>query len=251
MKPLAGKRIVVTRPAGQSAPFIGKIEKAGGTAYAVPLIAFKEAFDQQDEKMLSRLHTYDWIIFTSKNGVDFFMRKAGSRLQELDVKWAAIGTKTAKAMNAYGLTVSYMPLSFSADDVADEIQSGRFSPRNALIPKGNLARSLVGQAIRQNGGQADDWIVYETYFPEEAKRSMLELIRSKGADMYTFTSPSAVRHFAAILTSAGEPLPAADYAVIGPVTEKEAKAFGIPVSISPEEYTVDALMKEITTYYKE
>jgi uroporphyrinogen-III synthase len=251
MKPLADKRIVVTRPAGQAAPFIGKIEKAGGTAYAVPLLAFRPAEDKMDEAVLSSLHTYDWIILTSKNGVDFFMQKVGDRVNEVKAKWAAIGAKTAEVMESYGLSVSYMPKHFSADYVVDEMNKGLFLPEKVLIPKGNLARSVIADTIRQLGKQADDWIVYETYFPKEEQENLLKLIGTGKMDMYTFTSPSAVRHFIQVLKEVEEPLPKAHYAVIGPVTEKEAKCFGIPISVSPADFTVDALVKEICEFYKE
>ncbi|WP_046173986.1 uroporphyrinogen-III synthase [Domibacillus indicus] len=251
MKPLAGKRIVVTRPAGQAAPFIGKIEKAGGTAYAVPLIAFQPFEDEQDEVILQNLHTYDWILFTSKNGVDFFMEKAGRHLKKIQAKWAAIGKQTARAMEAYGLPVSYMPASFSAEDLTEEIKKGLFLPEKVLIPKGSLARSLISGTLRRKGIQADDWIVYETYFPEEEQANLLKLIRTEKMDMFTFTSPSAVRHFVKILQEAGEPFPDADYGVIGRVTKKEAMSFEIPISVCPAEFTVDALVNEIKKFYKE
>lgn len=252
--PLSGKRIVVTRPRGQAAPFIDKIEKAGGTAYAVPLIAFRMHEDIQDEAVLNQLFTYDWIIITSKNGVDFFMKKVkkvGMDIKTVPAKFAAIGTKTAEALKRYGITVSYIPKRFSADDVAQDIETGRFTPKNALIPKGNLARDLIGETIRNTGAAADDWVVYETYFPEKEKEALLDLIRHEQIDMYTFTSPSAVRHFIHTLNEAEEPLPKADFACIGPVTKIEAEKYGIKVSICPDEYTIDALVSDMIYYYKE
>ena len=251
MKPLAGKRIVVTRPAGQAAPFIGKIEKAGGTAFAVPLIAFRAVEDGQDEAILNNLHTYDWILFTSKNGVDFFMQKTAPFLDKVKAKWAAIGTQTAQAIASYGLPVSYMPSRFSADHLAEEIQKGVFLPERVLIPKGSLARNLIADTIRQAGKQADDWVVYETYFPTEEQTNLLKIIRTEKVDMFTFTSPSAVRHFMKTLQEADETLPNTDYGVIGPVTEKEALSFGIPISVCPAEFTVEALVREISKFYKE
>jgi uroporphyrinogen-III synthase len=249
--PLSGKRIVVTRPAGQAAPFIDKIEKAGGTAYAVPLIAFRMCEDSQDETILNQLRTYDWIILTSKNGVDFFMKKAGAYVKQLPAKFAAIGTKTAKAIEAYGVMVSYIPERFSADDLAEEMKQGLFLPEKALIPKGNLSRSLIGDTIRRSGKEADDWIVYETYFPEEEKAKLLHLIRHEQIDMYTFTSPSAVRHFIHTLNESHEPIPKADFACIGPVTKKEAEKYGMTISICPDEYTIDSLVCDMSHYYKE
>lgn len=251
MKPLSGKRIAVTRPAGQAAPFIGKIEKAGGTAYAVPLIAFRKYSSGQDETVLKKLHTYDWIILTSKNGVDFFMQKAGHLVKNTPAKFAAIGKKTAKAIESYGFPVSYIPQQFSAEGLAEEIEKGLFLPETALIPKGNMARGMIAEAICRMGKKADDWIVYETYFPEEEKKKLIQLIQSAEIDMYTFTSPSAVRHFMKVLTEENEKLPNAHFACIGPVTKQEAVKFGVTVSICPSEYTIDALVCEMSKFYKE
>ncbi|OMP67536.1 uroporphyrinogen-III synthase [Domibacillus epiphyticus] len=253
-QPLSGKRIVVTRPAGQAAPFIDKIEKAGGTAYAVPLIAFRMCEDIRDDEVLSQLFTYDWIIITSKNGAEFFIEKlsrSNIEVKKIPSKFAAIGTKTAKVLEKYGVTVSYIPDRFSADDLANDIIAGRFTPRKALIPKGNLARDIIGHTIRQTGAAADDWIVYETYFPDDEKVKLLDLIRRKQADMFTFTSPSAVRHFIQTIKEENEPIPKADFACIGPVTKQEALKYGLAVSVCPEEYTIDALVEEMSSFYEE
>ncbi|OLN23502.1 hypothetical protein BTO30_05960 [Domibacillus antri] len=253
-QPLAGKHIVVTRPAGQAAPFIGKIEEAGGTAYAVPLIAFRMCEDIRDEAVLNQLFTYDWVIITSKNGADFFMKKvgqAGVDVRTLPAKFAAIGSKTAAVLEQYGVEVSHIPKRFSADDLVKEINNGRYMPKKALIPKGSLARDIIGETIRRSGAQAHDWIVYETYFPEDKKAELLDLIRHKAIDMYTFTSPSAVRHFVQIVNEGNEPIPAADFACIGPVTKKEAEKYGLAVSVCPEEYTMEALVQEMSDYYRE
>ncbi len=251
MKPLAGKHIVITRPAGQAAPFIGKIEEAGGTAYAVPLIAFKRTSNQKDDTIIKNLSTYDWIVLTSKNGVDFFMEKAGIHLLNIPAKFAAIGEKTAKAIESYGFSVSYIPNRFSADQLVKEIQQELFLPKKALIPKGNLARSIISNAIRQKGKKADDWIVYETFFPEEEKKKLRHFIKEKQMDMYTFTSPSAVQHFMKVVREENQALPDAHYACIGPITKKEAAKHGINVSVCPAEYTIDALVREIKYFYKE
>jgi uroporphyrinogen-III synthase len=147
--------------------------------------------------------------------------------------------------------VSYIPERFSADDLAEEMKQGLFLPEKALIPKGNLSRSLIGDTIRRSGKEADDWIVYETYFPEEEKAKLLDLIRHEQIDMYTFTSPSAVRHFIETLKEADEPVPVAFFACIGPVTKKEALKRGLTISVCPEEYTIDALVQEISDFYRE
>lgn len=251
MKPLAGKRIVVTRPAAQAAAFVRQLEEAGAAVLLVPLIDCKLHESAEDEAVYSKLSTYDWVIFTSKNAVSFFLEKAGSRVKNMPAKWAAVGKKTAEAMKACGLPVDYMPAVFSGEGIAADVQSGAFSPGRALIPKGNLAGSQIGKAIRQSGGTADEWIVYETWFPEQETSRLFDIVRSQQADMYTFFSPSAVQRFTALLQAAGEPLPAADIAVIGTTTAKAAEKLGLSVAVCPHTYTSDALAKDICLFYKE
>lgn len=247
MKPLSGKRVLITRPARQAASFCHMIEQAGGTAIAVPLIAFREA----EGEPVRSFDRYDWIVVTSKNGMDFLMKRVGDPARLAHVKWAAIGSKTAEAIESYGFAVSYKPAAYTADQLVEEIRAGLFLPERALLPKGNLARDIIGKAIRAQGKQADDWIVYETFFPEEQRDQLIQAVQTGNIEMYTFTSPSAVRHFYEALQAADVPIPAADYAVIGPVTEKEMRVYGLPVHVRAEPYTTKALCEAIVTYYKE
>ncbi|WP_100331749.1 uroporphyrinogen-III synthase [Bacillus xiapuensis] len=251
--PLKGKHILITRPRGQADSFIDKIEAAGGIAHAVPLIAFRPAYDKRESAILDQLNTYEWIILTSKNGVRFFFQRLeqlGIRRSRLTAKFAAIGTKTADALKQYGFQAQYVPQKFSADHFAKEIEAGCFRARKALIPKGNLARKKIAETLRQQGAAADEWIVYETIFPEEEKRRLIWLLQEKPIDVITFTSPSAVQHYAAAVEEAGI-RPSALIACIGPVTKKAAIKHGLSVAICPEEYTIEALAAKINHYYRE
>ncbi|MBM7648920.1 uroporphyrinogen-III synthase [Bacillus ectoiniformans] len=254
-QPLLGKQILITRPIGQSAVFADMIEEAGGVAHVVPLIAFRPFQDEHEHQYLQLLHTYDWMILTSKNGVDYFfsrLKKAGIDLNSLTNRFAVIGTKTEEALRQYGYSAEFMPGKFSADDFAKSIDSGAFSGKKVLIPKGNLARETIAAACRKHGIEADEWIVYETYFPKEEKQRLLSLLTEEKIDVITFTSPSAVRHFVQACEEGSYSLPDDRLiACIGPVTEKAAIQAGMNVRMSPEEYTVHALTKQIINYFRE
>ncbi|PAQ16691.1 uroporphyrinogen III synthase [Bacillaceae bacterium SAOS 7] len=252
LQPLHNKHILVTRPRGQAAPFIDKIKAAGGIAYAVPLIAFQAIQASNESVVVNKLCTYDWIILTSKNGVDFFFQ----RLEEMGVdrtrisaRFAAIGTKTAAVLQEYGFTADYIPEKFSADQLAKEIELGLFQAQNVLIPKGNLARTTIAEALRKQGVHVDEWIVYETFFPKEEKRRLVQLLQNERLDVITFTSPSAVRHFIDVIEEVDFSLSAV-IACIGPVTEAAVKKFGLSVSICPQEYTIEALITEMAQYFR-
>lgn len=253
-QPLLGKHVLVTRPRGQEDSFIDKIEAAGGIAHFVPLIAFRSFFDTREKERLQQLFTYDWIILTSKNGVDFFfqcLEKEGIDRTSLQARFAAIGTKTAAVLKKYGFHAEYIPERFSADQFAEEINSGRFEAKKVLIPKGNLARTAIADALREKGMTADEWVVYETYFPEEEKRHLIDLLKTEKTDVLTFTSPSAIRHFMETTQEAGiRELEHSVIACIGPVTKKEADHFGLRTQVCPDTYTSESLAEEIVRYFR-
>ncbi|MEK4028636.1 uroporphyrinogen-III synthase [Pseudobacillus sp. FSL P4-0506] len=253
-RPLAGKHVLVTRPRGQAASFIDKIETAGGIVHFVPLIAFQSFSDDREEEWLQQLSTYDWIILTSKNGVDFFFQQLKNRNIDRTVirgRFAAIGTKTAAVLQNYGFHAEYIPEKFSADQFVEEITGGRFEAKKVLIPKGNLARTAIADALREKGMTADEWIVYETYFPEEANQQLIDLLVTNKADILTFTSPSAVRHFMKAIKEVGmHTLEHSVVACIGPVTKKEADRFGLHTQICPEVYTSESLAEAIARYFR-
>ncbi|WP_338750451.1 uroporphyrinogen-III synthase [Bacillus sp. FJAT-52991] len=251
-QPLGNKHILVTRPKGQAAPFIDKIKAAGGIAYAVPLIAFRPVHATGEAGVVKQLCTYDWIILTSKNGVDFFfqrLKELGVDRTQIPARFAAIGTKTAAVLQEYGVKADYIPEKFSADQLAKEIELGLFQAQKVLIPKGNLARTTIAEALRKKGVQTDEWIVYETFFPVEEKSRLVDLLQKNQMDVITFTSPSAVRHFMDAVKEADISLSAV-IACIGPVTEAAVKKFALPVSICPEEYTIEALITEMAQYFR-
>ncbi|KAB7708605.1 uroporphyrinogen-III synthase [Bacillus aerolatus] len=252
--PLFGKHVLVTRPRGQAASFIDKIEAAGGMVHFVPLIAFRSFSDPNGKDRLQTLFTYDWIILTSKNGVDFFfqqLEKAGKDRADIQARFAAIGTETAAVLQTYGFQAEYIPEKFSADQFAKEITDGSFEATKVLIPKGNLARTMIADALRKKGMAADEWIVYETFFPEEEKARLIDLLQKERTDVITFTSPSSVRHFMKAAEEAGiDAFEQSVVACIGPVTKKEADRFGLHTKICPDVYTSESLAEAIDHYFR-
>ncbi|KKB35108.1 uroporphyrinogen-III synthase [Bacillus thermotolerans] len=252
--PLFGKSILVTRPKGQAASFVDRIEAVGGTVHLVPLIAFRSFEDDRKAERLKQLHTYDWIVLTSKNGVDFFfdhLERAGIEWKEIRSRFAVIGPKTEAALKKYGFKAEYIPDKFSADQFVKEISAGRFKTQRVLIPKGNLARAVIAKALREAGMTAEEWIVYETFFPEREKERLIRLLQREKLDVITFTSPSSVRHFMETvqLVSDGS-ISHSLIACIGPVTKQEAEKLGLRIDICPEVYTTDALVEEMIRYYR-
>ncbi|HZG70957.1 MAG TPA: uroporphyrinogen-III synthase [Chondromyces sp.] len=235
---------------------MNKIKELGGIPHSVPLIGFRNFMDSKEDVYLSQIFTYDWLIFTSKNGVDFFFQKLKENRVDyhaLNARIAVIGTKTNAALEKYGFRAQFIPDGFSAEHFAEHAVKNSFQANRVLIAKGNLARDLIARMLRGIGIEVDEWIVYETYLPKGESLRLVNVLKKETIDVVALTSPSTVRHF---IQSVGrhefsqlKPKPV--IACIGPVTKKEAERFGLDVAICPEEYTTDALIEEICRYYKE
>lgn len=254
--PLARKQILITRGQKQAAGFAAEIEQLGGTPHVVPLIAFQPVHDQREEEFLRRLEMFDWVIFTSKNGVDFFFQILSERdvnpQKSLLAKFAVVGAKTEQALNKHGFHADFVPDRYTADEFVRCIQNGRFRAERALIPKGNLSKESIARALRSTGASAEEWIVYETIFPKESEEKLVSLLNHDILDVACFTSPSTVRHFMRVVEEhqLKRHLTRILFASIGPVTSKELRQYRLPVHICPGEYTMDALLAEICAFYQ-
>ncbi|MDQ0216465.1 uroporphyrinogen-III synthase [Oikeobacillus pervagus] len=252
---LADKHILITRAKRQAKEFADKIEQLGGIPHTVSLIEFKPYLDPNKSLYVSEISSYDWIILTSINGVHAFfdeLNKAGIQKDEIIAKFAVVGTKTNAVLKQYGFEAAFIPAKFTADDFVKAIEKGEFFAKKALIPKGNLARNIIAEKLKELGGTADEWIVYETYFPDEEKEHLLHLLQNEQLHMITFTSSSTVRHFMRVVKGLQleQKLSGIVFACIGPVAKTTAISYGLSVEVCPEEYTIDGLLQEMCKYYE-
>ena len=177
---------------------------------------------------IKTIHTFHWIVFTSQNGVHFFMKA----LQKMAIpkprtlKVAAVGKKRNK-LEEWNITVDFTPQKFTGDHLAEALRERVSQDERILIVKGNLARDAVGQALQSLGGDVDEVIIYETYFPEESHSWLVKVMEKENVDVLIFTSPSTVENFVHI---AGQHLPryieGKGLASIGPVTKKAMRKYG-------------------------
>ncbi len=250
-RPLQGKRIVVTRARDQAGSLAARLEAEGATPVPFPTIRFAPMPDPAPlDAALDRLGAYDLLVFTSANGVRFFMDRAvsvGKRVPE-EVRIAAVGTATAKALEKYGLRTDLIPDRFTAEALADALGKGK--GRSVLLPQAEIAREALANRLAAGGAQVNALPVYRTLpaqpLPEE--RAALDA----GVDALTFASPSSVRAFFALLGERAHSLAeAALVACIGPVTAAEAEAHGLPPAIVPEVYTTDGLVDALVRHFAE
>lgn len=225
--PLAGRRIVVTRPEGDAQHLAARLRALGATPIVVPAIRIEFTDPPELREALGRLAAYDWIVFTSRNGVNAVFRLVRS-LEGPRV--AAIGPVTAAALRERGASPDVVPGEFVAEAVAAAL--GDVRGEHILLPRADLARPTLAQLLREGGATVDAVTAYHTHDASSERPDL------SNVDAVTFTSSSTVRGF---LT--GGPLPlGAKVVCIGPVTADTARELGLAVHHVAERYTEDGLV---------
>jgi uroporphyrinogen III methyltransferase/synthase len=238
-RPLFGKRIVITRSREQSAELVERLESLGAEPIEAPMIrvAPPEDFGPLD-KAVAEAGSYDWIVFTSANAVDFFMRRLGvsdGDIRDLKgVRLVAIGPATAERLLRQGLRVDLQPAESRAD----------------------IAREVLPEELRRSGADVTEVTAYRTVLAEverEGDPDIYRMLLEKRIDVVTFTSASTVKNFVQIfgVEQAPDLLNATKVAAIGPVTAEAAEQYGIKTAIMPKEYTIPALVDAIVEHFRE
>lgn len=243
MNALAGKTVLVTRAQHQAKQMSVAVKAKSGIPLEIPLLRMEGMSHRQIQHIVGKLHSYDWVIFTSKNGVAFFLNRLRKKLP-VTMKIAAVGVKTKLELEKRGYEVDFVPTSFVAEVFAEEFVKKLSGNECILFPKGNLARDVIPVALREIGVSLDELVVYGTKENVEKKRELIEALEVGKVDIITFTSPSTVTSFVHLLEGANwrEWTKKCTIACIGPITKKEASLY-FPHIIMPKEYTVEALLQ--------
>ncbi len=242
------KRILITRPRAQAGDFAEKLHVAGFEPIFFPVIEIRPVENNVAlERALAKLECYDWVVFTSVNAVDvvFSNPKMDKGDKGIGVKVAAIGPKTAQALQARGVTPDFVPDEYVAESILPGL--GDVRGKWILLPRAEIARKALPQAIAEAGGIPHEISVYKT-LPVQPNPECLAALRS-GVDVITLTSPSTVQNFVAIVQQNGlDPLhlPANPlFACIGPITEQAAREEGLVNLVVAREYTTEGLIEII------
>lgn len=255
-KPLFGKGIVITRPPRQADELARLLIREGAQPVFFPTVEIMPpsgwakldaAFDQ--------LEKYNWIIFTSANGVHFFFARLADKGMDIrdlrGIKICCIGPATARQIESRGIRVDLMPEEFIAEGILKSFAGIDLSGKKILIPRAAMARDVLPVGLRQLGAEVDLAATYQTVNSGRKKEDLAGLISDNKVDIITFTSSSTVTNFVEIM--------GADYrmpshiriACIGPVAAATARKAGFRVDISQEEYTIEGLVHSLVQYYKQ
>lgn len=250
MKPLAGKRVVITRAHHQAAPLARELEALGATVISIPTIEVRppQSFQPLD-KALRYVQKYDWLILTSVNGVDALRRRldkagmASSALRHLSI--AAIGPATRDALAALGLTVKVVPQEYVAEAVVEALRS-EVKGKKVLLVRAKVARDVIPRELGSLGADVDVVEAYVTVVPANSAKRLVENMDGGRlqADAIAFTSPSTVHNFAALLPAGQSPkavLAGVRIASIGPVTTAALADLGLQPHAQAETYTIPGI----------
>jgi len=242
-QPLLGETVIFTGTP-KSQDVFGRVKQYGGVPVSLPLIQVAELQEPTDALRLNACPTYDWLIFTSQSAVAAFGEKLARHnfsAASIPAKIAAVGTRTAEALEKLGFTVDFIPTVFSADVFVKEFKPTETAIRRVLFLRGSIAGVTIKEELPF---EVDEWTVYVTERVHDSIGALVDLLRQKKGLTVLFASPSAVSVFAE------EVVPQVGWdgftiAAIGHVTEKALLEVGAPVHVKPDTYTLMDLVEEL------
>ncbi len=249
-RPLFGQRVLVTRTRQQASALSARLRALGAEAVELPTIRIAPPEDWAPlDAAIAELPGYDWIIFTSVNGVGYFWERleaAGLDARTLHgVRLAAIGPATAAELAAHGLRADHVPDEYVAEAVAAGL--GDVGGQRVLLPRADIARPALARLLREGSADVVEIAAYRTLRPEADPGELGDLLAR--VTVATFTSSSTARNLAAMARDAGLDLPralaGATVACIGPITANTARELGLAVDVVADEYTIDGLVEAI------
>ncbi len=251
-RPLFGKRIVVTRTRKQASALSAKLRILGADVYELPTIRIEPPENLLEFGELVRdAFQYDWVIFTSVNGVESFFNMFYRLYDDArnigNVKIAAIGPATAQRVKDFHLAVDMQPAEFVAEAIISELQkSGSIENLRFLLARGQGGRDVLPKRLTELGAIVDEAIAYRTVPETTDTTGSQERFRAEGADLITFTSSSTVENFIALQLRLPENLKKAS---IGPVTSETMRKSGLTVDVEAAKYDIDGLVDAIVKFY--
>ncbi len=250
-QPLAGKRVVVTRAREQASALSEQLRTAGAEPIEYPVIAFAPPRDWAPlDHALTTIEFYDWVIFTSVNGVRFALE----RMREFNLdsarlasrKVGAIGPATAAELRRADIQPTFVPDEFVAEAVIAQI--GDVAGQRILLPRADIAREALVDGLEAKGASVDSVVAYRTVLGD-AETDVVQMLRDGQIEVVTFTSSSTVRNFFERLQQSGVSNDAARallepvvVAAIGPITAQTVRDYGLHVAIEAPKYTIDGLV---------
>ena len=250
-KPLFGKKIVVTRARKDASNLVNKIFENGGEAIEIPTIEIKPIKTKSTLDTIKKINDYDWIIFTSVNGVNEFFKNFFSEFDDIrslgNIKIAAIGSETARNINSYGLKVNLVPRKFIAESLVSEFKTRKISNQKILIPRAKGSREILVDELKSLGNKIKELKIYESIAPKSnIKRDISAQIIKNNIYGITFTSSSTVHNFFKYISpNSLKKEKQIKFFCIGPITAQTLTNYGFKATKIAKKFTIENLLKEI------
>lgn len=244
-RPLFGQSILVTRPEHQAESLAGQLEELGAEVLVQPAIQIAPVEDQSEiHQVLDRIQDFDWIVFSSANGVEYLMREL---LTRTDIRClagcriAAIGPATAAHLQRYFLNADLVPQKFQADDLAEALKS-EVKDRNVLLIRASRGREVLRDELAQVAHEVKQLVCYESRDVQQSDESVAERLRAGELDFVTVTSSAIARSLHHLF---GADLRRTTLVSISPVTSATLRELGYEPGVEAETYTMPGVVTAI------
>ena len=257
-KPLFGKRVVITRARAQASSLVSELTKLGAQCIEIPTIQIAPPKDITPLKQsIERLHQYDWLVFTSVNGVNFFFNTLYDMGKDVRVlghlKFACIGPVTKERLKDFGIISDILPETYRAESVVTAFSHVEIQDKKVLLPRAKVARTILPEELSKMGAVVDEVTAYETLLDDSGRDRLLDSLKSGEIDAVTFTSSSTVSNFMSLLDGEDDRtlLNTVKLASIGPITSDTARSLGLEIDIEALEYTIPGLTQALLNHFIE
>ena len=253
-KPLFGRRVLVPRTRAQAGALSQLLRERGAEPLEIPTIEIQPLSDHARlDEALNALHTYDWVVFASVNGV----REAFGRMEQLGLdarafhgsRVCAVGSATAAALGERGIVADLQPRESVSESIVDGLSEAGIAGRAVLLLRAEAGREALHRGLAQAGALVDDVAVYRTVMPEESRELVRGLLSGRGVDAIALTSSSTLTNLLSLLDGDASPLAGVVVACIGPVTAATARGAGLQVDVEAPQSTVEALAEALVGHF--
>lgn len=245
-RPLFGQRILVTRPLHQAEELRGPLAELGADVYLQPAIEIGPPADWQPvDDVLNRLREFDWLVFSSSNGVNYFLQRLWSRGFDLrtlgGAKIAAIGPGTATELERHSLRADLLPDEFRAESLAAALATDA-SSKKFLLLRASRGREVLAEELTAAGGLVEQVVAYDSHDVTASSPEIAAMLSSRKIDWITVTSSAIAKSLHALF---GEHLRNAKLASISPITSATLREIGFEPAAEAQTFTIPGLIEAI------
>ena len=255
VKPLFGRSVLVTRTREQASELRQRLASLGARVIEMPTIQIVEPTDwSAADRAIAEMESLDWVVFTSPNGVSWFLNRLEAKRGDIRpiaaAKLAVIGPATRKRLAEFHLRADLVPDEHTSEGLLSAFGSAHVQGNRVLLARAEDVPDVLPKGLVEMGADVTEVAAYKTVSPEEFDRDVLDDLRVGNIDVVTFTSSSTAENFAKCLERAGVALEQHPlYASIGPVTSQTARETGFDISIESTDITIPSLVEAIVDHF--